>query len=468
MENHDSQFFTPMAESHRKASLAYKFECNCNLKFLNENMSGDEIPCFYVLRCGRSRPHEGKIKNSSRAWLYLSALEEAELLETDRRRERFFMLQSPCLALATVISLWTATVFAQQAPLTTRQQLTERLQRQVSVTWQGQELGRALNRLAASQQIVLWLDRRVDPRQSVDIQLTDVPLQQALEETAQHYGLGVARLDRIVYVGPAKSAREVATLSQRAHDSLDGVPEANKRQWLQTKPLRWPRLSEPRALLTELLAEDHIQLLGSQRIAHDLWPAKKLPPLPLVDRVVLILLGFDLTCEIGPDGRTCTVAAIQRPVVLSRQYKLSGNQRKLLARIAREVPQAQLKVNDQTLTAVGRWEDQLQLRRLLSAPGPISASGRPRARGKKDSQQVYSLRLRNQPVGRVMDQLAAQLKLKVVWNDQQLAAAKRSRKTPVSCDVHEVDLDELLQSILAPAGMQYRRNGRQVEIEAAP
>ncbi|MCH8840831.1 MAG: hypothetical protein IH831_09195, partial [Planctomycetes bacterium] len=276
------------------------------------------------------------------------------------------------------------------------------LAQRVTATWQGQQLGTALERLASTRQAPLWLDRRVDPRQTVDVQFTDVPFTQALAKLTEQHSLGTTQLDSVIYVGPKKTARGLATLARRARAALAQAPAAQRQQWLRAAPSSWPRLTQPRALLKELLAQAGVELVDDKLVAHDLWQARELPPLALVDRVVLILAGFDLTCEISPDGKTCRIVPIEYPL------RASG-----------DAPLAE-----------------------ASSPAPGTVA-----------RQQFSLQLENQPVGRVMEQLAGQLKLELFWNEDSLQADERSRETLVSCQVKNVDLDELLRRILGPAGL---------------
>ena len=103
-----------------------------------------------------------------------------------------------------------------------------------------------------------------------------------------------------------------------AKDSVEELPVAKRNRWTRETPVSWPRLSQPRLLFTEWLDEQGITLAQPELIQHDLWPAKKLPPLPLVERVVLLLAGFDLTCQISPHSGKCTVVPIERPVTITR------------------------------------------------------------------------------------------------------------------------------------------------------
>lgn len=290
---------------------------------------------------------------------------------------------------------------------------------QITAVWQGQQLGVVLERLAATQQDPLWLDRRVDSRQTVDVQLSNVPFAEALATVLKQCELSAAQLDDMIYVGPRETARGLATLVHRARSDVARVPIEQQRKWLHPSPASWPRLTQPRALLKELLDEADVNLVGAELVAHDLWPAREMPPLSLVDRVVLILAGFDLTCEISPDGRTCRVVVVEYPL----------------------------------------------------SPGganPHAEASSPNASPAAAKRKQFSLQLQNQPVGRVMEQLAKQLGLLLIWDEDSLQTGGRSRETLVSCQVENVELDELLHSILKPAGLSFTRESQRVEIHALP
>ncbi|MGI9326237.1 MAG: hypothetical protein ACR2PZ_13530, partial [Pseudomonadales bacterium] len=194
----------------------------------------------------------------------------------------------------------------------------QKLRRQVSVTWQGQELATALQRLARAGQISLWLDRRVDRQQEISIKIVELSLADALQHIAQQQALGFVPLKNIAYGGPQQTALELPALIRDARDQLRRASAKYRQRWLREEAVQWPRLTEPRALVKSWLDKAEVELLGSDQIAHDLWAAQELPAMALVDRLVLVLAGFDLTCAIRADGRSCEIVPITRPLKQAR------------------------------------------------------------------------------------------------------------------------------------------------------
>ncbi|WP_148074991.1 hypothetical protein [Bythopirellula goksoeyrii] len=329
----------------------------------------------------------------------------------------------------------------------------------ISAIWKGQSLGVVLDRLAVARDITFWVDRRVDIQRPIDGHFRDVPLRDVLNSLTKDGSLGWSDLGNICYVGPQDAAHEIATLIELAKDSVQELPTRKKDTWLRESMIGWPRLSEPGLLLKLWLEEQGIELVHPELIEHDLWAAKKLPTLSLVDRVVLLLVGFDLTCQISPDGDKCNVVAIERPVTIAREYDAGRKSRSVVEQMSRKAPELLVQQTGNRLSVRGRWEDHKKLMGLLSG----SSSGSSDRVPQKSSQQrqLFSLRLKNQPLGKVITQIAHQLGLEVVWENDLLDRDTDPREQLVSCEVQEADLSILLDAIVHPLGIDYRlQDGR--------
>ncbi len=298
---------------------------------------------------------------------------------------------------------------AQRSP-----RLEHKLRREVSMSWREQELAEGLKRLAMAGEITLWLDRRIDRQQRLTLQLTEVSLEQALREITSQLGLGYTRLGAVIYLGPEQSALELLTLAQQLRAKIRKLPANVSRRWLLPQATRWPRLSEPRRLAKSWLAEASLHLTGDEQIAHDLLQARSLPPLPLADRLVLLLVGFDLTCEVAGDGTECAIVPIARPLNPAMPTR-------------------------------------------ESKPAAATSDNH-----KKTTHQVFTLSLKSQPLGRVLDQLAQQVQLQVVWKEESPQVVLEIRKRLVSCEVMNVRLEELLRSILDNTGLEFQLDGKRV------
>jgi hypothetical protein len=336
------------------------------------------------------------------------------------------------------------------------QKLTSRL----SATWLGQELGMVLERLGSTQGVTIWLDRRVNSQQQVDARHSNATIRAILEQTTTEHALGWSLFGEIIHVGPPEAANDLATLAARVRQSLDNTPADYRNRWLTTEPASWPRLSVPREILSQWFATAEIKFTNPEALPHDLWDAYSLPPMSLADRVVLLLIGFDATCEISPNGRSCQIVPIKRPVLITQKHNAGNRSQEVIAAFQGE-KNVEIHRGGRQLTVTGRWEDQQRVANIIAGNDPRKPTQNQRLR---ESQQRFSLKLENQTVGKVIDQLAAQLGLNVVWEQQLLAGNIDLRQTRISCEVTNGDLNKLLESVLAPAGLSYRLSGTELKI----
>lgn len=340
--------------------------------------------------------------------------------------------------------------------------LQRTLARPVTLSWHGQTLGPALGRLGESQAIPLWIDRRIDVAASLDMDVRGLPLIDALNQVAAAQQGAATPFRGVVYFCPAQTAGELATLAARAKLSVDRLPADRREKWQTAAPWSFPRLSQPRQLLEQLAAAAGARVEHADRVPHDLWAAQELPALAAIDRAVLLLAGFDLTCEIADDGATLRVAPITRPVAIERDYAPPAERRAAFDAVLAENPEAVARWTGDKATVAARVETHDQLRRALAGRLPPSVPRPPEDPPDVSlSRQAFTLKIDNRPVGAVLDQLASQLNLKLAWAD---SLGPEARTAATSCDVRNATLDELLQALLAPAGLAFERTDRKVEI----
>jgi hypothetical protein len=340
--------------------------------------------------------------------------------------------------------------------------IQRKLAQRATFSWHGQSLGPALARLRESQAIPLWIDRRIDVAAPLDLEIRDAPLRDALDQLAAPQQAVAAPFDGIVYFGPAATAGELATLAARIKQSVDKLPPDRRKKWLTVAPWSFPRLSQPRELLERLAADVGAKVDRADRVPHDLWAAQELPALTAIDRAVLLLAGFDLACEIADDGATLRVVPIARPVAVERQYAPPPPRRAAFDAVLAAAPDAAVQWNGSRATIAARVEVHDQLRQAIAGrPTPPPAPPAVRQPNGSAARQAFTLKIDNRPLGAVLDQLARQLDVEVVWADE---ISPEDRAVPTSCDVRNATLDELLTALLKSAGLGFEQTGRQIVI----
>jgi hypothetical protein len=429
-----------------------QLECNCPCQLLNENVKRNRR----LAAAGWQRTFGNFLDGSAK----LLTLGNGML---SRR------LMNKWLAAALVIQGANIAGKTGAQPQAATTATARRFELPVSVTWQGQQLGPGLDRLAELQQVTVWLDRRVDPSTSVDFSASNRPLLAVFRELAAPRGWSASPVGSVVYFGPAQTADELNTLAAMARQQAARTPAAMRGAWLKSERWSFPRLSQPRELLEGLAKSAGASVIKAELVPLDLWPARSLPPMPVIDRVVLVLSGFDLTCELSADGRRLTVVPIKRPVQISREYAIPTARATEIERLLAAMPAVKGERRGQRLVVSARVEQHDELTAALRGETkPAAQSSPPMARPEtRLADQRFTLRIENQPVGAVIDQLAKQLGLEVTWDQSLPTAGTASRKALASCEVREASLDGLLKAVLAPAQLTFQRDGQKVSIRAA-
>lgn len=298
--------------------------------------------------------------------------------------------------------------------------LQKRLEEPVDVNWSAVPLRAALYGLARTKQVAVLLDRRIDPGRRLDLSLHDLPLGRALTQIAARQDAVAVPFGPLVYIGPAASAarlRPLAELRRREAASL-GLRIAER--LLAERTMRWDDLDEPRRLLADLAREARLEIVGLDRVPHDLWAAADLPALPLIDRLTLLALQFDLTFSISADGRTLRLTAVPTDLPIARTSEPSD-------------------------------------------PAPRAASkNRPTAT--TEAEKRFTLRQAKGQLRELLPKLAAMLHLELRIDEEALRRAGITLDRPVNLSVTDATADELFEKLLAPAGCSIRREGRTIVV----
>ena len=346
----------------------------------------------------------------------------------------------------------------------------QQLAKSVSITWQEVPLGTALDRLAETQSLAIWRDRRIDPNTPITLSVADQPLVEVFMAINQQAGAAAMPFAGVVYVGPQQTADELATLAALARQTLEKAPGAARAKLLKPQSLSYPRLSEPRRLLTELASSVDAKLQNEQSVPHDLWPAAKLPSMTAIDRAVLWLAGFDLTCRVSQDGSQLEIVPINRPIAVAKQYRVPTSRASAFKTALAALTEATSTGEESRPTITARVEDHERLRAALSdrPTGAVAAAAAIRAAGEQKKSSAlkdrrFTLTIENKPLAPVLNQLAAQLNLQLEW-DAAIPDSQSGRNALVSCQVNKTDLDGLLKALLEPVGLISEREERRISI----
>jgi hypothetical protein len=372
----------------------------------------------------------------------------------------FFLMLIALLALPPCRGVLAADPVAWKTGAAFQRQLEE----QFAIDWDERALSAGLDRLCEVSGVAIFLDRRIDPGQSITLTVKDQPLSSLLKQVAEAAGGGVAFVGSVVYIGPPTAASQFGTLAAIRRQQAAQLPPDARQRVLKQKAWQWQELAGPRELLTELTAEAEVRVENAERVPHDLWPAVSLPPLAWTDRMTLLLVGFGLTFELQDGGSVARLTPLPTSIALERTYTPRGNPAELAKQLQTLLPDVKIRTtNDGKLTVVGSAEDHDHIERMLTGQGSRSSQGPSQAaRGKaaKGRQNVYSLKVENEPAGRVVRKVAESLGKELRYDDNLL----NKLREPISLQIENASLEYLLESTLKPLGLTYRLTDKALEI----
>jgi hypothetical protein len=337
--------------------------------------------------------------------------------------------------------------------------LAQKLTAPLSVGWQGTPLARALAGLAESQDVAILRDRRVDPNQSIELAIDNQALGKALTQIAEQLKIGYTQFGPVAYFGPPRVATRLRTVAAMRLDDARALPADTSAKLLMQRNWHWPKLAEPRQLLTELAKEAGVEIVNPERIPHDLWPEVDLPPLTWLDRLTLLTAQFDLTFRLSEDGRRVELVEFPDEVSIARTYAGGRNARGLVRRWSKEFPRAKVSVVGDEVQVVATVEDHESLERKQNGTPTRKTTV---AVGK----EVYQLNVENAALDKLVDQLTQRLGLTFRWDREATAAAGIASDQLVSVKVENADLEKLLKAVFADTGLTFRRSGRTVTVKA--
>jgi type II secretory pathway component GspD/PulD (secretin) len=283
-----------------------------------------------------------------------------------------------------------------------------------SVDWQNLPLANAVDRIQAVSQTPIFVDRRVDPNRRVDLTAANANVADILANLASSALLGIARIGPLYYLGPIETADRLEAIATQRRREAAALDDELRRSISRRNRVAWHKLTEPRGLVTQLLREHGWSVDRGELIPHDLWAEGELPAMSLADQLTVLLAGFDLTYEISPERKAIEILP-------------------------------------------ARWDS-------------ISPRSRPRQQSPQTSpntpasKQVFTLRVENQPVGKVLDQLADRLGWKLDIDQAAIQAAGLSLDRLVSFEVENADEDQLLEAVLKPAGLSAARSDQRIRV----
>jgi hypothetical protein len=180
----------------------------------------------------------------------------------------------------------------------------------IDAHWTGVPLREVAARLTDRGGVAIVVDRRLDPSAPIALAASGEPLDTVLEAVAAQGGAEVALLDGHARIAPAAAAALARAGEAAREQEIRRLEPKLQRLAQARRAWTWPDGAQPRDLLAAAAAEAGIAIEGLGTLPHDHFPAADLPPLPLAERLDLVLAHFDRRIE----WKQTAAPAAQRPV----------------------------------------------------------------------------------------------------------------------------------------------------------
>lgn len=160
--------------------------------------------------------------------------------------------------------------------------------------WSGVPLRAAAAALESSLDVHVWLDRRLDPEQIVQLELSWDSPWELVTALAAASGAEAAPLESVILIAPP----EQLTRTLRGYWELYAAMQTRP---ATAEPWRWDGVTEVSQLLDGLVTRHRLQLVDDVAVPHDLWFPRRVPPLTPAAQWSLLLGGFGLQLSPAAD-----------------------------------------------------------------------------------------------------------------------------------------------------------------------
>ncbi len=316
---------------------------------------------------------------------------------------------------------------------------------------EGQTLRQVCGSMSQACDLVIYLDRRIDPDQRLAAEIAGPTVADALTQICLPLSCSWCPVDELVIIGPAAEIGIAGTNMLIEWHNLSASSSAVRRGLTEQHAVSWPKLATPDEVLKEIANTWKLDVSNVQ-LPHDHFPETDLGEVRVTTAIGALLSGFELGFHIIPESGVVEILPTEKYANkrLERKYpdvSLSIADRNLVVRDITESDVTVLK------RAAGGWllsgsaENHGRMEQLLLRAGNRTKAGRGRVEG---VQKTYSLRLENKPAKAVLETLCRQGNLELEFEnpmDQRL-------ETVISLTAEKETLENLIAKVAQSAGLQ--------------
>ena len=312
----------------------------------------------------------------------------------------------------------------------------------ISASWADASLSRVLKRIAQSQQIATFLDRRVDPSSPVNVTGKNISPEALLWKIADSQKLGVCRIADFYYLGPPQTAARLSTLWQQMESESGRNRKAFEVKWERKSRLTTKPVVVVKQILDQLATEHGFRIENPEALAHDVWAQVDLPQTSVAGQVGIILVGFGKWFHRSEDGTTISI--IDFPSIETASFKTEtlSDPKETAKQIKPQFPDLKISATKKRLTASGPPLEVARLRRHVAQSRVIQPVA--------SEDKRFSLNT-SAPRGAVLATVAKQLNLKLNYAAETQALLQEE----IRLQIKDASLSQLLDETLKGTQLKY-------------
>lgn len=339
----------------------------------------------------------------------------------------------------------------QQTPIyqASVQQVFRTYCRPSSVLWREQPLKPGLAAFQKGQGIEIFIDRRVDSSQLLNVGLGAERADILLKAVAEAANCKLGFIESVAYIGPTAETAKIELTYWRAWylyrkqliDAKAGG-DANKAPQIPVQKLQWDRLATPQDILSNIEREWHIEILGKEEVPHDHWDSASFSSLSLPAQLCLVVAGFGLSVE---------------PIPATNQWKLIPVRDSNTALLA-------YNKNQWKKEAIDNWAKSSDLEivdepKFLRVRAEVNqhyaivlgkfAAALPKPKSRFENLR-FTFEAANTPAADVIDAIAIQLQLQSNWETDRATVNQRR----IGLKVNQANVQQLMDELAKQSGVK--------------
>lgn len=343
-----------------------------------------------------------------------------------------------------------AAVDVQQTPIyqASVQQIFRTYCRPSSVLWRDQPMKPGLATFQKTQNVEIFLDRRVDHSQILNVGIGAERADILLKKIAETANCKLGFIESVAYIGPNSEVAKIELSYWRAWyqyrkqlTDTKANGDTSRAPQIPVQKLHWDRLITPQEILSNIEREWHIEILGKEQVPHDLWDAGAYASLSLPGQICLVVAGFGLSAE---------------PIPATNQWKLIPVRDTNAAVLA--YSKNQWKQDNIELWAKGAKLELTEDTKLIRVRAEVSdhyaialgkfASALPKPKSRFENLR-FTFEAANTPAADVIDAIALQLQLQADWQIDRATVAQRR----IGLKVNQASVKQLIDELAKQSGV---------------